>query len=160
MTLKTLVAMTAVAAALATSTQALAQAASAAPAPIAQGPSIPGVCVMSLDAAIGASTVGKYVQTRLGQISTQVQSEVNGEQTQIANDAKAIDAKRATLDQASFDKQSADIQLRANALNRKAAPNPSMDITPAVITGLNAKITQFTFDRERLDQPAPAAQTR
>lgn len=206
MKLKTLVAMTAVAAALATSTQALAQAASAAPAPIAQGPSIPGVCVMSLDAAIGASTVGKYVQTRLGQISTQVQSEVNGEQTQIANDAKAIDAKRATLDQASFDKQSADIQLRANALNRKAqlrerelqatqqkalgriaqeldpvvraayqqakcsilisreavivAPNPSMDITPAVITGLNAKITQFTFDRERLDQPAPGAQTK
>ncbi|HQN52121.1 MAG TPA: OmpH family outer membrane protein, partial [Phenylobacterium sp.] len=190
----------------ATSTQALAQGGAAAPAPIAQGPAIPGICVMSLDAAIGSSTVGKYVQTRLGQISTQVQSEVNGEQTQIANDAKAIDAKRATLDQATFDKQSADIQLRANALNRKAqlrerelqatqqkalgriaqeldpvvraayqqakcsilisrdavivAPNPSMDITPAVITGLNAKITQFTFDRERLDQPAPAAQTK
>jgi len=32
-----------------------------------------------------------------------------------------------------------------------------MDITPAAITALNAKITQFTFDRERLDtQPAAA----
>ena len=207
MKLKTLAATaTAAAATLATAGQALAQAAPAAPAPIVQGPAIAGMCVMSLDAAIGASTVGKYVQTRLGQISTQVQSEVTGEQTQITNDAKALDAKRSTLDQATFDKQSADLQLRANALNRKAQlrerelqatqqkalgriaqeldpivrsvyqqskcsilisrdavivnPNPTMDITPAVIAGLNAKITQFTFDRERLDQPAPAAQTK
>ena len=35
--------------------------------------------------------------------------------------------------------------------------NPAMDITPAVITGLNAKITQFAFERERLDQPLPTA---
>ena len=34
--------------------------------------------------------------------------------------------------------------------------NPAMDITPSVITGLNAKITQFAFDRERLDQAAAA----
>jgi outer membrane protein len=31
-----------------------------------------------------------------------------------------------------------------------------MDITTSVVTGLNAKITQFAFDRERLDQAAPA----
>ncbi|MFN3858315.1 MAG: OmpH family outer membrane protein [Caulobacter sp.] len=36
--------------------------------------------------------------------------------------------------------------------------NPAMDITPQVITGLNGKIQQFPFDRERLDQPAPGAQ--
>lgn len=212
MKLTTLAATAAVAAAaLATSSQALAQAAAApaapaAPPPLAQGPTISGMCVMSLDAAIGNSTVGKYVQTRLGQIGTQVQSEVNGEQTAIQNDAKALDAKRSTLDQATFDKQSADLQLRANALRRKADlrerelqatqqkaigriaqeldpvvrnvyqqskcsilisrdavvvnPNPTMDITPAVIAGLNAKITQFTFDRERLDQPAAAPQTK
>ncbi|NBB17233.1 OmpH family outer membrane protein [Caulobacter sp. SLTY] len=35
--------------------------------------------------------------------------------------------------------------------------NPAMDITDAVTAGLNGKIQQFTFDRERLDQPAPAA---
>jgi outer membrane protein len=36
--------------------------------------------------------------------------------------------------------------------------NPSMDITPQVVTALNGKITQFTFDRERLDAaPATAA---
>jgi Skp family chaperone for outer membrane proteins len=37
--------------------------------------------------------------------------------------------------------------------------NQSMDITPQVVTALNTKITQFPFDRERLDQgvAAPAA---
>lgn len=46
-------------------------------------------------------------------------------------------------------------------LNRDAVviANPAMDITPSVVTALNAKITQFTFDRERLDQQPAAAQT-
>ena len=35
--------------------------------------------------------------------------------------------------------------------------NPAMDLTPQVGAALNAKITQFAFDRERLDQAAPAA---
>ncbi|HZZ32282.1 MAG TPA: OmpH family outer membrane protein [Phenylobacterium sp.] len=35
--------------------------------------------------------------------------------------------------------------------------NPAMDITPAVVTGINGKITQFAFERERLDQPGSPA---
>ena len=35
--------------------------------------------------------------------------------------------------------------------------NPQMDLTDTVITGLNAKIKTFPFNRERLDAPAPAA---
>jgi len=35
--------------------------------------------------------------------------------------------------------------------------NPSMDVSAEVVKLLDAKITQFPFDRERLDQPAPAA---
>ena len=35
--------------------------------------------------------------------------------------------------------------------------NNAMDISQPVLAALNAKITQFTFDRERLDGPAPAA---
>ena len=31
--------------------------------------------------------------------------------------------------------------------------NQAMDLTPAVTTALNGKLTQFAFDRERLDQP-------
>jgi outer membrane protein len=34
--------------------------------------------------------------------------------------------------------------------------SPNMDLTPAVVEGLNAKITQFTFDREHLDTTAAA----
>ncbi len=45
-------------------------------------------------------------------------------------------------------------------LNRDAVviANPAMDISQPVITALNAKITQFSFDRERLDQQAAPAQ--
>jgi Skp family chaperone for outer membrane proteins len=53
-------------------------------------------------------------------------------------------------------------QQRACSLlvNRQAVviANPAMDITPAVVAGLNAKITQFAFERERLDQQATPAQ--
>jgi outer membrane protein len=35
--------------------------------------------------------------------------------------------------------------------------NPAMDITDAVVQQLNAKITQFPFEREHLDQQAAAA---
>jgi len=34
--------------------------------------------------------------------------------------------------------------------------NPAMDITPQVVTALNAKIQTFAFDREHLDQSVPA----
>ena len=177
-------------------------AAPAAPPPIAQGPSIPGLCILSQDGVFAASTVGKYVQTRLNQIGTQVQSELTAEQTAIATEAKAVDAAKASLDQTAYDQKASAVQIRANAFQRKAQlreremqatqqkaisrvgqelepviraayqqahcsvlfqrdaiviASPAMDITPAVITGVNAKITQFAFDRERLDQTAPAA---
>lgn len=172
--------------------------------PVSHGPALTGVCILSLDGAIGGSTVGKYVQTRLGQIGTTVQSELTAEQTAISNEAKTLDAQKATMDQSAFDKKAADLQLRANALQRKAQlreremqatqqkalgrvgqelepiirtvyqqskcsilfqreavvlANPAMDITPAVVTGLNGKITQFTFDREHLDQATTPSQT-
>lgn len=182
--------------------QAPAAAAPAAPPPLAQGPAIPGLCIFSFDNAIGASTVGKYVGTRLQQIGAQVNAELTGENTQLENDAKALDARRATLDQSSFEKAAADIQVRNSALQRKAQlrerelqateqkalvriqqemeplirqtyqtahcsvllnrnsvllASPANDITPAVLAATNAKITQFAFDRERLDGPQASA---
>ena len=182
--------------------QAAAQAAPAAPA-MTHGPAIAGVCVVSIENAIGGSTVGKYVDTRIQQIVAQVNAELTGEKTAIDNDAKTLDGRRATLDQNALEQQAAALQVRANALQRKAQlrdrevqateqkavgrigqemeplirqvyqqkqcslllqrtavviANPAMDLTPSVITALNAKITQFTFDRERLDAaPATAA---
>jgi outer membrane protein len=35
--------------------------------------------------------------------------------------------------------------------------NPEMDLTSQAVTALNAKITQFTFDREHLDTGAAPA---
>jgi outer membrane protein len=196
---------------VALSSSALAQAAAAAPAPapasaaaVSQGPAINGMCILSVEGAIGGSTVGKYVGTRLQQIGAQVQAELTSEKTALDNDAKALDGKRNTLDQNAFEQQAAALQVRANALQRKAQlrdremqateqkalarvgdemepmikqayqqkgcsvllqrsavvlANPAMDITPQVTTGLNGKITQFAFDRERLDQAATPAAT-
>ncbi|MBC7165803.1 OmpH family outer membrane protein [Phenylobacterium sp.] len=205
MTMKPLAAGVAAAAALslAASSAALAQTAAAAP-QVSHGAAVPGVCVMSVEAAIGGSTVGQYVQSRLQQISTQVEAELKAEETAISNEAKAIETARSTLSQDAFDKRRADLQVRLNAYQRKGAlreremavtqqkaisrigqemeplirqvyqqkqcslllnrdalllANPAMDVTPQVVTALNGKITQFAFDRERLDQAASGAQT-
>jgi outer membrane protein len=203
MTLKSLVTATCVAAlTLGVASQASAQAAPAVAPTITHGAAIPGICTLSIEGAIGGSTVGKYVQTRVQQIATQVQSELKAEDTTLNTEAKALDAQRATLDQSTLEKRAADLQVRANAFQRKAQlrerelqatqqkaigrvgtelepvirdvyqqrkctllfqrdalviANPAMDLTSAVVAGLNAKITQFNFDRERLDQPAPGA---
>jgi outer membrane protein len=189
---------------------ALAQAKPAAPAAAAAAPSaqvitanVPGVCVLSREGIVGASTVGKYVQTRLQQLATQTNAELSGEQTSLQNDAKALEAKKATLAAAAYQQQGAALQQRAEALQNKAqlrdrelqateqkavarvlqeasplvadqvkakncgvvldansiiAANPGMDLTQAVVTALNGKLTQFDFDRERLDTQAAAQQ--
>lgn len=186
-----------------------ATAAPAAAAAVTHGAPVPGLCIVSVENAIGASTVGKSVNTRLQQLVAQVNAELNAEKTAIDNDAKALEGQRATLDQNTLEQRASALQVRANALQRKAQQrdqeiqateqkainrvgvemeplirqayqqkqcsvlinrnsvilgNPASDITAAVVTALNAKITQFTFDRERLDQqarppaaPAPAA---
>lgn len=193
----------AAAAALTASSSALAQAPAAAPAALAavHGPAIANMCIISVETAIGGSTVGKYVDTRMQQVVAQTNAELTGEKNAIDNDAKALDARRATLDQSALEQQASALQVRANALQRKAQlrdrevsateqkavgrigqemeplirqvyqarncsvllqrtavviANPAMDITPQVIIALNAKITQFAFDRERLDQPQAA----
>lgn len=187
---------------LALSSSALAQQAPA----LSHGAPVNGVCIFSIGDAIGGSTVGKYVDSRLEQLEGQVTAELTSEKTAIDNDARTLDSQRATLDQNAFEQRGGALQARANAFNRKAQvrqrelqvtqqkalerinkemeplvaqayqqkgcavllnreavilANPAMDLTPQVVTALNAKITQFTFDRERLDQaagaPAPQA---
>lgn len=183
---------------LAMSSSALAQPA-AAPAggAIPGGPPVGGVCVINIEGAIGASTVGKYVGTRMQQLVGQVKAELSGEQTAIETENKTLEAGRGTMDQGTLEKRAADLQVRYNAYQRKAQlrdrelsateqkalsrigqemdpvvrtvyqqkncglllqsnavvfANPAMDVTPQVIAGLNAKVTQFAFDREHLDQ--------
>lgn len=206
MTIKALVAATCVATITASlSTAAFAQAAAPAAAPaVSHGPALPGVCVISLEGAITGSTVGKYVQTRLQQIATQVQAELKAEDAALQNEAKTLEGQRASLDQKTFETRATALQAKANTFQRKAQQrerelgatqqkalgrvgqeldpiirqvyqqrqcslllnrdsvvlaNPAMDISQPVVTALNAKITQFNFDRERLDQAAAPAQT-
>ncbi len=187
------------AAALAFGASAFAQAAADPPAgaSISYGPPIAGVCVLSIDGAMGSSTVGKYVDGRLQQIQAQVNAELGGEQSAIDTEAKALDSQRATLDQNTLEQRASALQVRYNSLQRKAAVrerelqatlqqaqgrvlnemrpliasatqaqhcsvllngnaviavNPAMDITQAVVTALNGKLTEFAFDRVHLDQ--------
>lgn len=165
------------------------------------GPPPPGVCIISVEGAVGGSAVGRHVQTRLQQLAQQANAELQAEQTGIQNESKTLESQRATLDRTAMEQRLASLQVRANALERKAQQrqqelaateqkafarigqemeplirqayqakncsvllnrnaivisNPALDITPQVVTALNAKITQFAFDRERLDTPAPA----
>jgi Skp family chaperone for outer membrane proteins len=191
--------------ALAIATSASAQTAPAtapAAAAVTHGAALPGVCIFSGQAAIGGSQVGKAVNTRLGVIVQQVQAELNGERTALENEAKALDAKRATTAQDALEQQAATLQAKSNAWQRKGQlrqkeveateqkalarvyqeldtpirqvyqaqkcsllldresvmlANPAMDITPAVVTALDARIKTLTFDRERLDQQVPGA---
>jgi outer membrane protein len=170
--------------------------AAAAPAQVSLTANVPGVCILQREALLAGSTVGKYVQTRLGQLQSQVQAELNAEGTTLQADAKALDAKKTTLAAPAYQQQGQALQQRAEALQAKAnqrdqeleatrqkalqrvwgeavpligdavkskncavvfdgnaimVANNDMDVTPVVMTALNAKVTQFAFEREHLE---------
>ena len=104
--------------AIAMSTSAMAQTAPAAPA-ISHGAPITGVCIFSSQRAVGSSAVGKAVDARLKTIIAQVNAELTGERTALDNEAKALEAKKATLDQGALEQQAAGLQVKANAWQRK-----------------------------------------
>jgi outer membrane protein len=104
----------------ATAQAARSSAAAAAPAAVAQGPAIAGLCVLSVQQAISSSTVGKYVNDRMGQIVAQVKAELQPEDTLIATDGRALEAKRSSLDANTFQSQAQALQARVNALREKA----------------------------------------
>lgn len=180
---------------------AMAQSKAAAPAasPTQITVNVPGVCVLSREGIVGQSKVGKYAQTRLQQLGQQVNAELSGEGSSLQADAKAFDAKKATLQPAQQQQQQQALQTRYQALQEKgaqrdrelqateqkaiarvlqeAAPlladvvkdhacgivldansvlaaNAAMDLTPSVVTALDAKIIQFDFEREHLDAQA------
>lgn len=167
---------------------------------IRHGAAIPGLCTYSSERAIGSSEVGKYVDGRMKQLIAEANAELSGEETAVKNEAKAIDAARATSTPDALEKRASDLQVRYNALVRKKdlrqrelqaterkalmrvlqeldpialaayqqrqcsillgdvlIANPQMDLTDSVVSGLNAKIKTFAFNRERLDAPAAAA---
>lgn len=92
----------------------------AAPAPLAQGPAIPGLCMLSVNQAISTSTVGQYVRTRLDQIVSQVKAELTPEDSAISTDARALETTRATIDAATYQSKGAALNARITALRQKA----------------------------------------
>jgi Skp family chaperone for outer membrane proteins len=121
MTSKFLAATVSGLAALATASGAFAQAAPAAPAApaVTHGAPIAGVCIFSSQRAVGQSLVGKAVNTRLQAIIGQVNAELTGERNALDTDVKALEAKKATLDQSALEQQAAALQVRGNAWQRK-----------------------------------------
>ncbi|MET3667383.1 OmpH family outer membrane protein [Caulobacter sp. 1776] len=107
--------------ALAIATSASAQTAPAAPAApaVTHGPALPGVCIFSSPRAVASSQVGKAVDARLKTIIQQVNAELTAERTGLDNEAKALDAKKATLAQDALEQQASALQVKANAWQRK-----------------------------------------
>jgi outer membrane protein len=106
--------------ALALATSASAQTAPAAAAPaVTHGPALTGVCIFSSQGAVGNSLVGKAVDARLKTIIQQVNAELTAERTGLDNEAKALDAKKATLAQDALEQQASALQVKANAWQRK-----------------------------------------
>ena len=108
--------------ALAIATSASAQtapaAAPAAPA-VTHGPALTGVCIFSSQRAVATSAVGKAVDARLKTIIQQVNAELTAERTGLDNEAKGLDAKKATLAQDALEQQASALQVKANAWQRK-----------------------------------------
>ncbi len=96
-----------------------APAAAAGPA-ITHGPAIPGICVVNTDRILVESAVGKAATARLQQLGNVVRAELTAEQDALVKDATAFQTARATLAQDAIDKRDADLQVRNNALQRKA----------------------------------------
>lgn len=90
------------------------------PPAVAQGPAIPGVCILSVNQAIATSTVGKYVSERMNQIVAQVKAELTPEDTAIATEGRALQAQRSTLAASTFQSRAQALQARVNALREKA----------------------------------------
>ena len=109
-----------VALALATSASAQTAPAAAPAAPaVTHGPALTGVCIFSSQRAVATSAVGKAVDARLKTIIQQVNAELTAERTGLDNEAKGLDAKKATLAQDALEQQASALQVKANAWQRK-----------------------------------------
>ena len=113
------VALTLLAAGAVSSAAVAAPATAPAAAPIATGPAIAGVCIVNNDYILGGSQVGKFVITRLQQLKSQVDAEINSEGTALQADAKTLQGQRASLSNEQYEQKIGALQVRDQALQRK-----------------------------------------
>jgi Skp family chaperone for outer membrane proteins len=98
---------------------ATAPAAAPAGTPIAQGPPIPGYCIVSTNEVIGGSKVGQAVIARLNVLTQQVKAELQPEADGITADGKALEAQQASLDAATLQARRANLGLRADNFEKR-----------------------------------------
>src|SRR3954469_7203152 len=170
MTSKLLAATVSGLAALPTASGAFAQAAAPAAPPVTHGAPIAGVCIFSSQRAVATSQVGKAVDARLKTIISQVNAELTGERTSLDNDAKALDAKKGTLEQSALEQQAAALQVRANAWQRKGQLRQReveateqkqlarvyQELDPAIRQAYQAKTCSILIERESVLLGNPA----
>jgi Skp family chaperone for outer membrane proteins len=109
-------------------------------APIAQGPPIPGYCVVSTNEVIGGSKVGQAVLARLKVLASQVNAELQPEADGIRTDERALEAQQASTDAATLQAKRANLELRvANFEKREQQRQQEMQATQQKQFGVIAK---------------------
>jgi outer membrane protein len=88
------------------------QAPAAAAATPPPGAPIPGYCAFSYERAIAESSVGRAFSTRMQQLASQAQAELNPERTTLETEARTLQGQQPNP-------VTADFQNRANALNQR-----------------------------------------
>jgi Skp family chaperone for outer membrane proteins len=91
--------------------------AAAAP-PIRHGPPIPGMCVYSLNAVVGASKVGQSMVARLKVLEGQVNAELQPQAESIQTEGRTLETQSSTMDQATLQARRANLQLRYSNLQK------------------------------------------
>jgi outer membrane protein len=143
--------------------------AGAAPTP-PPGPAIPGVCVVSYERAVAESTAGAAFQTRMQQLTAQVEAELSPERTTIQNDGRTLEGQRATLPPDQFQQRAVALntrieqysekeQLRGQELEatrQKALQNIVAQINPLVISLYTAKNCSVVMEANSLIAVNPA----
>jgi Skp family chaperone for outer membrane proteins len=168
------------------------------------GPVIPGLCVLSRQAVFDASQVGKSASAQFKTMRDTTQAQVNGEQTKLMAEAKALEGQKASLSSELYLSRQQDLAKRLQGLRQEAAVdsrdleatrkdvvariwketqpviaavykdkhcgllvsrdavmagNPAMDITPAIVSGLDGRLTTIAVERLHVNaapaQPAP-----
>jgi Skp family chaperone for outer membrane proteins len=90
--------------------------------PTNPGPAIPGVCVYYNQRLLGQSTVGQAVQTRMQQLSQEVQAELQPYATAIQSEAQQLQASGASL-------PADQLQTRRQALQQRAQEAQQLEQT-------------------------------
>jgi Skp family chaperone for outer membrane proteins len=176
-----------------------------APAAAFGGPAVSGVCLLGQEAVFSNAKVGVAATARLRQLAAAAQSELTPERKALEDEAKALDARKASLKPAELQQRQQVLAQRAQAYQAKAtqrsqqieatrakalrqisedeqsvvadvykargcgvmfsrdavlAGGTGMDLTPAVVQGLDAKVTTMTFDLEPPATPTGQAAAR